>query len=211
MKTLPLPQSYKTEMAKTPAKKTPAKTSAKKTSKTAGKAPVKKTAPKKVSKAAKEAQELDKEIKKLSKESKASSKKATTKPKGVRPERSSKASTADEAKILALCVAQGMYEKKAENIRILDMRNVRGASADFFVISHAESDKQVEAIANSAEEETIKVLSEKPWHREGFENLEWVLLDYIDVVAHVFQREKRDFYAVEELWGDALEVPFKGK
>lgn len=193
-------------MAKTPAKKTAPK-------KTAGKAAakgVKKTPPKKVSKAAKEAQELDKEIKKLSKEPKAA-KKAPAKTKGIRPERSSKATSADEAKILALCVAQGMYEKKAEHIRILDMRNVRGASADFFVISHAESDKQVEAIANSAEEETIKVLNEKPWHREGFENLEWVLLDYIDVVAHVFQREKREFYAVEELWGDAVEVPFKGK
>ncbi len=195
-------------MAKTPAKKTAAKKTA---GKTAAKG-AKKVAPKKLSKAAKEAQELDKEIKKLSKDKKPAAKKgAVTKPKGIRPERSSKATTADQAMILALCVAQGMYEKKAEDIRILDMREVRGASADFFVISHAESDKQVEAIANSAEEETVKVLSEKPWHREGFENLEWVLLDYIDVVAHVFQREKREFYAVEELWGDAKEVKFKGK
>lgn len=195
-------------MAKTPAKKTAAKKTA---GKTAAKG-AKKVAPRKLSKAEKEAQELDKEIKKLSKDKKPATKKgATSKPKGIRPERSSKATTADQALILAMCVAQGMYEKKAEDIRILDMREVRGASADFFVISHAESDKQVEAIANSAEEETIKVLSEKPWHREGFENLEWVLLDYIDVVAHVFQREKREFYAVEELWGDAKEVKFKGK
>ena len=195
-------------MAKTPAKKTAAKKTA---GKTAAKG-AKKVTPRKLSKAEKEAQELDKEIKKLSKDKKPATKKgATSKPKGIRPERSSKATTADQALILAMCVAQGMYEKKAEDIRILDMRDVRGASADFFVISHAESDKQVEAIANSAEEETIKVLSEKPWHREGFENLEWVLLDYIDVVAHVFQREKREFYAVEELWGDAKEVKFKGK
>lgn len=195
-------------MAKTPAKKTAAKKTA---GKTAAKG-AKKVAPRKLSKAEKEAQELDKEIKKLSKDKKPATKKgATSKPKGIRPERSSKATTANQALILAMCVAQGMYEKKAEDIRILDMRDVRGASADFFVISHAESDKQVEAIANSAEEETIKVLSEKPWHREGFENLEWVLLDYIDVVAHVFQREKREFYAVEELWGDAKEVKFKGK
>lgn len=195
-------------MAKTPAKKTAAKKTA---GKTAAKG-AKKVAPKKLSKAEKEAQELDKEIKKLSKDKKPAAKKGTvTKPKGIRPERSSKATTADQALILAMCVAQGMFEKKAEDIRILDMREVRGASSDFFVISHAESDKQVEAIANSAEEETVKVLSEKPWHREGFENLEWVLLDYIDVVAHVFQREKREFYAVEELWGDAKEVKFKGK
>ena len=195
-------------MAKTPAKKTAAKKPA---GKTAAKG-AKKATPKKLIKAAKEAQELDKEIKKLSKEKKPAVKKGiTTKPKGIRPERSSKATTADQALVLAMCVAQGMYEKKAEHIRILDMREVRGASSDFFVISHAESDKQVEAIANSAEEETVKVLNEKPWHREGFENLEWVLLDYIDVVAHVFQRDKRDFYAIEELWGDAKEVNFKGK
>ena len=160
-------------MAKTPAKKTSAK-------KTAKKAPAKKTASKKVTRAAKEAMVLEKEIKKLSKE-KAPAKKAATKPKGMRPERSSKASTSDQALILAKTVAQGMFEKKAEDIRILDMREVKGASADFFVISHAESDKQVEAIANSADEETRKILNEKPWHKEGFENLEWVLLDYIGV------------------------------
>ncbi len=195
-------------MAKTPAKKTAAKKTA---GKTAAKG-AKKAAPKKLSKAAQEAQALDKEIKKLSKEKKPIAKKTvTTKPKGVRPERSSKPSTADQALILAMCVAQGMYEKKAEDIRILDMREVKGASSDFFVISHAESDKQVEAIANSAEDETVKILQEKPWHKEGFENLEWVLLDYIDVVAHVFQQEKREFYAIEELWGDAKEVKFKGK
>jgi hypothetical protein len=68
-----------------------------------------------------------------------------------------------------------------------------------------------ELIMEIEEEETVKVLNEKPWHKEGFENLEWVLLDYIDVVAHVFQREKRDFYAIEELWGDATEITFKGK
>ncbi|MES2689466.1 MAG: ribosome silencing factor [Bacteroidota bacterium] len=192
-------------MAKAPVKKTSAK-------KTAKKAPAKKAAPKKVTKAVKEAMVLEKEINKLSKDKKAPAKKGTaTKPKGIRPERSTKDSTADQAMILAKTVAQGMFEKKAENIRILDMRNVKGASADFFVISHADSDKQVEAIANSADEETRKILNEKPWHKEGFENLEWVLLDYIDVVAHIFQREKREYYAVEELWGDAKEVVFKGK
>jgi ribosome-associated protein len=112
---------------------------------------------------------------------------------------------------LALQVAQGMYEKKAEDIKILDMRNVKGASADFFVISHAASDKQVEAIANSVEEEVEKQSNEWPRHREGQVNNEWVLLDYFDVVAHIFQQEKREFYAVEELWGDAIEVPFEGK
>lgn len=136
---------------------------------------------------------------------------ATTKPKAERPK--SKVPKIEEYSGLALAkmVAQGMFELKAENICILDMRNIPTASADFFVISHAKSDKQVEAIADSAEEEVFKTFKERPWHREGYENLEWVLLDYIDVVAHVFQEEKREFYGVEELWGDAIEVPFKGK
>lgn len=117
---------------------------------------------------------------------------------------------AENSKELALQVAQGMFEKKAEDIRILDMRAVKGASADFFVLSHAESDKQVEAIANSVEDEVGKLSDEWPRHREGFINLEWVLLDYFDVIVHVFQREKREFYAVEELWGDAIDIPFEG-
>ncbi len=112
---------------------------------------------------------------------------------------------------LAMQVAQGMYEKKAEDIKILDMRNVKGASADFFVICHAASDKQVEAIANSVEEEVEKQSNEWPRHREGQVNNEWVLLDYFDVVAHIFQQEKREFYAVEELWGDAVIVEFEGQ
>jgi ribosome-associated protein len=102
-----------------------------------------------------------------------------------------------------------MAERKAEDIRILDMRKVNGASSDFFVISHAQSDKQVEAIASSVEEEVHTKAHEWPWHTEGYENSEWILLDYIDVVAHIFQGEKRDFYAVEELWGDAEVLPFK--
>jgi len=119
--------------------------------------------------------------------------------------------TEDPALVLARIVADGMNEKKAENIRILDLRKIKSASSDFFVISHAQSDKQVEAIANSAEEEVKKLLKENPWHREGYENMEWILLDYINVVAHVFQEEKRDFYALEELWGDAEIIEHKVK
>jgi ribosome-associated protein len=117
----------------------------------------------------------------------------------------------DEGTLLALTVAQGMFEKKAEDIRILDMRQLKGASADFFVISHATNDKQVEAISKSLEDEVKKNLNQTPWHREGYENLEWVLTDYIDVVAHVFQKDLRGFYDIEGLWGDAIEIPFKGK
>lgn len=174
----------KSTTEKTPVKKSAAKkAAAKKTS--AKKAAPKKTAAKKVA---------DKSEK-------------PAKSKAV----ASKIEKMDEGTLLALTVAQGMFEKKAENIRILDMRKVPGASADFFVISSASNDKQVEAISRSLEEEVKKHLGQTPWHREGYENLEWVLTDYIDVVAHVFQQEQRDFYDIEGLWGDATEVPFKGK
>jgi ribosome-associated protein len=139
-------------------------------------------------------------------------KKVSTKPKAERPKTKKVADvTTYSSMALAKAVAQGMFELKAEDIKILDMRKIDKASADFFVICHAKSDKQVEAIGDSVEEEVFKIFKEWPWHREGYENLEWVLLDYIDVVAHIFQQEKREFYAVEELWGDAVDIPFEGK
>jgi ribosome-associated protein len=113
--------------------------------------------------------------------------------------------------LLAYTVAQGMYERKAENIRIMDMRKIHSASADYFVVCHADNDKKVEAIAKSAEEEVKKRLNENPLHREGFENLEWILLDYFNVVAHIFLDKKRTFYGIEQLWGDAENIEFKGK
>ncbi len=138
-------------------------------------------------------------------------KKVIAKKETPKKETKSKQVITDPTEYLAWAIAQGMFERKAEDIKILDMRNVKSASTDFFVISHAESDKQVEAIARSVDEEVKKLTGEMPWHREGMENNEWVLLDYFNVVAHVFQREKREFYAVEELWGDSIQVEFIGK
>ena len=138
-------------------------------------------------------------------------KKVIIKKETDKKETKSKQVITDPTEYLAWAIAQGMFERKAEDIKILDMRNVKSASTDFFVISHAKSDKQVEAIARSVDEEVKKLTGEMPWHREGMENNEWVLLDYFNVVAHVFQREKREFYAVEELWGDAIQVEFTGK
>lgn len=188
--------------AKTSAAKTSAaKTSAAKSGSGSGKSNSK------MNKATKsEAEILEGMIREVSKETK-----PAVKTRKTAKSKSTKRKPAEDSLALAQQIAQGMFEKKAEQITILDMRNVKGASADFFVLSHAESDKQVEAIANSVEEEVAKASDEWPRHREGFTNLEWVLLDYFDVVAHVFQREKREFYAVEELWGDAIEIPFEGK
>lgn len=103
---------------------------------------------------------------------------------------------------------QGILEKKGQEIVCLDLRNVKTAVADYFIICHAESGTQVRAIAESVEAEIYKTLQEDPWRKEGLENSEWVILDYVSVVVHIFKGEKRYFYGIEELWGDA-EVVYK--
>jgi ribosome-associated protein len=104
---------------------------------------------------------------------------------------------------LSETIVKGMQEKKATDIVVLDLRKVKNAVADFFVICSGNSDKQLDAIADSVDDEVYKALKENPWHTEGKNNKEWMLLDYIDVVAHVFRKDRRDFYALERLWGDA--------
>ena len=111
--------------------------------------------------------------------------------------------TAIDAEKLAKVIAAGMQEKKAEHIVQLDLRNSRGAVTDFFVICTGTSDTHVQAIADSVEDMVRKHLSEKPWHTEGYKVGQWVLLDYVNVVAHVFLRDNREFYGLEELWADA--------
>ena len=104
---------------------------------------------------------------------------------------------------LCQIVVKGMQEKKAEEIVILDLRKINSAVSDFFVICSGNSDTQIDAIAESIEEEVLKIDRENPWHKEGLNNKSWVLLDYVDVVAHVFTKQEREFYNLESLWGDA--------
>lgn len=107
-------------------------------------------------------------------------------------------------KELSNIIVFGMQEKKAEDIVVLDLRKVKNAVADFFVICSGNSDTQLDAIADSIEKEVHQCSRENPWHREGKENREWILLDYVTVVAHIFKRDRREFYALEDLWGDAV-------
>jgi len=100
-------------------------------------------------------------------------------------------------------IVRGMQEKKAENVTVVDLRNIENAVCDFFVISNANSNTQVNAIADSVQKETLEILADKAWHKEGTETAEWILLDYVNVVVHIFQTASREFYALEELWGDA--------
>lgn len=104
---------------------------------------------------------------------------------------------------LSRVIVSGMQEKKALDIVVLDLRKLKNAIADFFVICSGSSDKQIDAIANSIDEQVYRELKENPWHTEGKNNKEWMLLDYVSVVAHVFRRDRREYYALEKLWGDA--------
>lgn len=108
------------------------------------------------------------------------------------------------SKQLSEIVVHGMLEKKAQDVVVLDLRQVKSAVADFFVIGTGSSDTQLDAIAESVEKEVKEQVSERPWHREGTQHKEWILLDYVTVVAHIFLGERREFFALEELWGDAI-------
>jgi len=109
----------------------------------------------------------------------------------------------NESDILADLIVKGMQEKKATDIAILDLKELKNAVSDYFVICSANSDSQLDAIARSVEEEVYKISKENPWQSEGRLNKEWILLDYVSVVVHIFLKDKRQFYALEELWGDA--------
>ena|SRR5438309_9451956 len=104
---------------------------------------------------------------------------------------------------LAEIVIKALQEKKGHDIECLDMREIKSAIADVFIVCHGDSQTQVEALAHSVEEIVYKELKEEPMYSEGFENAQWILLDYFNVVVHIFQREQRDYYGIERFWADA--------
>ncbi len=109
----------------------------------------------------------------------------------------------NESTYISELAIYGIQEKKGNEIVRLDLRNILSSVSDYFVICHADSATQVKAIANSVEEEIYKAIQQDPWRKEGLEHGEWILLDYINVVVHIFRTDKREFYGVEDLWGDA--------
>lgn len=110
----------------------------------------------------------------------------------------------DSSDILANVVIGGMLNNKSENIVSLDLKKIESAVCDYFIICHGNSNTHITAIANNIIKETSKELNDKPLSKEGINNGTWILLDYGNVVAHIFQKEIRDYYNLEELWGDAL-------
>jgi len=103
-------------------------------------------------------------------------------------------------------IIKGIEEVKGQEIEILDLRKIENTVCDYFIICNGTSNTQVNAIVNSIQKSVSKSLKEKPWHIEGSNNAEWVLLDYVHVVVHVFQKHIREFYDIEGLWGDAVSV-----
>ena len=108
-----------------------------------------------------------------------------------------------DLKMLVDTVIEGMQQKKGNEIISLDFDKIPNAVSKYFIICHGTSKTQVEAIADSVNEAVRKDVGLKPWHSEGYENAEWILLDYVDVVAHIFQPDTRKFYQLEDLWADA--------
>lgn len=104
--------------------------------------------------------------------------------------------------ILQQAVA-AMQEKKAKDIVSLDLTEIQDAVTDYFLICHATSGTQINAVYDYVVEMVAKNCGEHPYHREGYENSEWILIDYVDVVVHIFLEETRNFYNIESLWADA--------
>lgn len=105
--------------------------------------------------------------------------------------------------VLLANIIKGIEEVKGNDIDILDLREIDSAVCDYFIICNGNSNTQVNAIVNSIQKIVSKELKDKPWHVEGTENGEWVLMDYVNIVVHVFQKHIREFYNIEGLWGDA--------
>ena len=110
----------------------------------------------------------------------------------------------ETSEILLEKIIHGIENVKGENIQKMDLRKIENTPCEFFVICSGNSNTQVSAIVNSIKKKVSKTLREKPLHTEGLEIAEWVLIDYVNVVVHVFQRKTREFYKIEELWGDAI-------
>ncbi|MEJ5266282.1 MAG: ribosome silencing factor [Bacteroidales bacterium] len=115
----------------------------------------------------------------------------------------------DDAQELLLAIYDSILEKKGEDILILNIGKIPNSVTNYFVICHGNSDIHVNTIAQYVEHNVRKTLREKAWKKEGYENSEWILLDYVNVVVHIFQKRSRDFYRLEELWADAEQVELK--
>ncbi len=114
-----------------------------------------------------------------------------------------------ESEALATIIAKAMQDKKAKDVTVLDLRDLGNSMFNFFVICHANSPAQVDAIADWVHICVKTETGANPWKTEGYTNAEWIVLDYVDVVAHIFIEKARDFYKLESLWADAKKTSYE--
>jgi ribosome-associated protein len=114
----------------------------------------------------------------------------------------SKNKSADTEKLIE-AITEGLLEKKARDIVLLDVRNLT-TLADFFVVCHGTSETQIRALANSVHEKVKEEIGENAWKQEGMNARRWIILDYVNVVVHIFSEEKRQYYGIERMWNDAI-------
>ncbi len=110
---------------------------------------------------------------------------------------------------LITVIINGIEDVKGQQINLLDLRGIENTVCDYFIICEGTSNTQVNAIVNAVQKKVSKETKDKPWHVEGADNAEWVLMDYVNVVVHVFQKHIRDYYDIESLWGDAVTTEIK--
>jgi len=114
-----------------------------------------------------------------------------------------KSNKTDSSTDLLKVIVEAMQEKKAQNVVSLNLSELKNSICKYFVICNADSSTQVSAISDEIEDKVLEKLNEKVWRRNGIQNAFWIILDYGDVVVHIFQTPQRDFYRLEELWADA--------
>jgi len=108
-----------------------------------------------------------------------------------------------ETEQLIAAIVEGIQRKKGIDIIKIDLTKINNTECKYFIICHGNSNTQVDAISHSVEDTVIEYLNEKAWHTDGYQNSIWVLLDYADIMVHIFQRDARTFYDLENLWADA--------
>lgn len=116
-----------------------------------------------------------------------------------------------ESEVLARLAAQALDEKKGIDVQILDLRGLPSAPCAFFVIASGNVPSHVSSLCDHVHEVVKKATGLNPSKLEGYNNAEWILMDYFDVVVHIFQQEKRNFYRLEQLWADASRLEFTSK
>ena len=109
--------------------------------------------------------------------------------------------------VLITLIIKGLEDVKGEDIQLFDLREIENTVTDYFIICTGNSNTQVNALSQSIQKLVSKELKDKPWHIEGEANAEWILMDYVNVVVHIFQKKTREFYDIEGLWGDAKITP----